>query len=193
MKKHVIIITGSGSGLGKMAAIALAKRGHKVYATALYDEEVKTLNNFSKENNLDLISFKLDIRNKLDREQLNNIHYDTLINNAAIGDSGSISEVNVSRIKNVLETNVFSNIEITQLSINKFINQGYGKVIFISSLAGKVAIEFLGPYCISKFSIEAMAECLKKEIKKIEYADIKVKLIVYIIAQCKTTELFSAE
>lgn len=174
---HTILITGSGSGLGKMAAIELAKRGHKVYATTLLEKQSKQLNEFAKSKNLDITSFKLDIRNKDDRKKLDKIDFDTLINNAAIGDSGSLAEIKISRIQNVFYTNVFSNLEITQIAIKKFINKGYGKIIFISSLAGRVAIEFLGPYCMSKFCIIAIAECLKKELKKLEYANIKVKLI----------------
>lgn len=177
IKKRTVLITGAGSGLGKMAAISLARRGHKVYATALYEEEVNKLNDIARKNHLDIISFKLDIRLPKDRDKLNFISFDTLINNAAIGDSGSISEIHISRIKNVFDTNVFSNIEITKVAIKKFIKMGYGKIIFIGSLAGRVAIEFLAPYCMSKFSIEAIAECLRQELKKIEYANIKVKLI----------------
>lgn len=175
--KHTVLITGSGSGLGKMAAISLARRGHKVYATTLYNSQADELNKIAKSEGINLISFKLDIRNIDDRKKLYNIDFDTLINNAAIGDSGSLIEIKVSRIKNVFETNVFSNIEITQIAIEKFIKKGYGKVIFISSLAGRVAIGFLGPYCMSKFSIIAIAQCLRQELKKIEYANIKIKLI----------------
>lgn len=175
--KHTILITGSGSGLGKMSAIELAKRGHKVYATTLLESQSIQLNEIAKNENLNIISFKLDIRDKSDRKKLNKIDFDTLINNAAIGDSGSLSEIKISRIKNVFLTNVFSSLEITQIAIKKFIKKGFGKVIFVSSLAGRVAIEFLGPYCMSKSSIIAIAECLRKELKKIEYANIKVKLI----------------
>lgn len=177
LKKHKILITGSGSGLGKMAAISLAKRGHIVYATTFYENQTQELNKYAKENNLNLTSFKLDIRDKSDLEKLNNIEYDTLINNAAIGDSGSLSEVNINRIKNVFNTNIFATLNITQLAIKKFIENKKGKVIFISSLSGRTAIKFLGPYCTTKFCLQGIAECLKKEMKMLEYADIKIKLI----------------
>lgn len=171
------MITGSGSGLGKMAAIELAKKGHLVYASTLYENEAQKLNEYAKQTKLNLISFKLDIRNKIDLQKLDNLDFDTLINNAAIGDSGSLAEVKIDRIRNVFNTNVFANLNITQLAIKKFIENKKGKIIFISSLAGKSAIKFLGPYCMSKFCIEAIAECLKKETKMLEYADIKIKLI----------------
>ena len=177
MKKRSIIITGAGSGLGKMAAITLAKRGHTVYATTQYENQVKDLKDIANENNLNIISFKLDILLEEDRLKLNEIEFDTLINNAAIGDSGSISEVNVDRIETVFNTNVFSNIKLTQIAIKKFIHQGFGKIIFLSSLAGRISIPFLGPYCSSKFAIEGFVTCLRAEMKKIPYSNIQIGII----------------
>ena len=95
MKKKTVLITGAGSGLGKEASIALAKRGHKVYATTRYENEADTLNNYAKENNLPLESFKLDILLETDRNLILNYDFDVLINNAAIGDSGSVAEIRV--------------------------------------------------------------------------------------------------
>lgn len=114
-----VVITGAGSGLGKEAAIALARRGHKVYATTKYDIECEDLKNIAKNEGINLEPFKLDIRIDEDRNKLLDIDFDCLINNAAIGDSGSIAEVKVDRIENVFETNVFSNIKITQIAIKK--------------------------------------------------------------------------
>ena len=71
--KHTVLITGSGSGLGKMAAISLARRGHKVYATTLYNSQADELNKIAKSEEINLISFKLDIRNIDDRKKLYNI------------------------------------------------------------------------------------------------------------------------
>ena len=87
MKKEKILITGAGTGLGKEAALSLARRGHMVYATTRIEKEAKELNDISKEENLDLIAFKLDILNQKDRNILNNLDFNILINNAAIGDS----------------------------------------------------------------------------------------------------------
>lgn len=90
---------------------------------------------------------------------------------------GSVSEVHIDRFKNVFETNVFSNIEITQIALKKFINQKRGKVIFISSLFGKISFPFLSPYCASKFAIEGFASALRKEMKTLDNTNIQVCII----------------
>ncbi len=175
--KKCIVITGAGSGLGKMAALELAKRGHKVIATALYETQVIELNNIAKEKNLDLESFKLDITNEKDRNKLLDYEFDTLINNAAIGESGSIAEIPIDRFINVFNTNVFSNILITQIAIQKFAKKGYGRIIFLSSLLGKKAVPFLGPYCSSKFAIEGFVEALRYEMKILKNCTIEITII----------------
>jgi short-subunit dehydrogenase len=173
-----ILITGAGSGLGKEAAIALAKRGHKVYATVQYEEQIAFLNSYAKEYNLQLEAFKLDILLEEDRNKVLNYDIDTFIANAAIGDSGSVAEIKIDRIKNVFETNVFCNIQITQLVIKKMIeNNINGRLIFLSSLFGRISMPFLAPYCATKFALESFVESLKCELKLLSHTNIQVSLI----------------
>lgn len=176
-KKKTVLITGAGSGLGKEAAILLSKRGHKVIATTQYEKQSKELNTLAQDKNLNISSFKLDIRLEQDREKISTLNFDVLINNAAIGDSGSIADIKIDRIKNVFETNVFSNIKITQLALKKMIENKKGRIIFISSLAGRISIPFLGPYCSSKFAIEGFASSLRKEMKKLDDTNIQIGII----------------
>lgn len=177
MKNKKVLITGAGTGLGKMAAINISKRNHLVYATTKYEEEANKLNNIANKENLPLKAFKLDILSKKDIDLIKNIDFNILINNAAIGDSGSVAEVNIDRIKNVFETNVFSTINITQTALKKFIEQKRGRIIFVSSLFGRLSYPFLSPYCASKFAIEAFATCLRKEMKKLDNTNIEVAII----------------
>lgn len=177
MQKRVILITGAGSGLGMEAALSLAKRGHKVIATTMYEKQATKLNTLSEDMKLDLSSFKLDINLEQDRKKLNDIYFDVLINNAAIGDSGSIADIQVDRIENVFETNVFSNIKITQIALQKLIKNKNGRIIFLSSLAGRISIPFLGPYCSSKFAIEGFASSLRKEMKQLDDVNIQIGII----------------
>lgn len=177
MKEKTVVITGAGSGLGREAAIALAKRGHKVIATTEYERQSKELNILAEDRNISLKAFKLDIRLEEDRNKLSEIDFDVLINNAAIGDSGSISDISVDRIENVFETNVFSNIKITQIALKKMIENKRGRIIFLSSLAGRISMPFLGPYCSSKFAIEGFASSLRKEMKKLDDTNIQIGII----------------
>lgn len=175
MKK--ILITGAGTGIGKDAAITLATRGHLVYATTFNKSQAKKLNKIAYEKKIPLISFKLNILSKKDRSLVDNLKLDVLINNAAIGDSGSVSEINVNRYRKTFETNVFSHIELTQHVLKNMIKCGSGRVIFISSLIGRVSLPFLSPYTSTKFAIEAIASSLRNEMHELKNAKIDVALI----------------
>lgn len=175
MKK--ILITGSGSGIGRLSAIALSKRGHFVYATTHTLEQSIELNLIARKYNLPLISFKLDLLCEFDRSKVDKLSIDVLINNAALGDSGSASEIDIYRYRATFDTNVFYTLELTQRVLRNMIKKGSGRIIFISSLAGRISIPFLSPYTSTKFAIEAIASSLIKEMKELDSANIDVTII----------------
>lgn len=175
MKK--ILITGCGSGLGREAAIALACRGHYVYATTHTEEQADKLNDINQKYSLPIESFKLDLLCKNDRIKVMNIEIDVLVNNAAIGDSGSVAEIDVNKYRDTFETNVFCPIELTQLVLKQMIPRKEGRIIFLSSLAGLFPIPFLSPYCATKFALEAIGISLNEELKELEDVNIPVILI----------------
>ncbi|WP_105617691.1 SDR family NAD(P)-dependent oxidoreductase [Vallitalea okinawensis] len=177
MKKHVLI-TGSGTGLGREAAIALAHRGHHVYATTQYKREAKLLNKIALIEKIPLKAFKLDIRNKSHRQLVHQYKIDTLINNAAIGESGSVAEVPLKKYRSTFETNVFSNIAITQEVLKDMVKRKEGRVIFITSLAGRMSIPFLSPYAATKYALEAIAGSLQAEMKRLSKKGIYITVSI---------------
>ena len=59
--------------------------------------------------------FKLDVTDATDREKIKNLDIDILVNNAAVGEGGSLVEINIDRVRKTFETNVFSTFEIIQM------------------------------------------------------------------------------
>lgn len=176
-RKKRILITGAGSGLGENAVFALASRGHFVYASTHTEEQAQRINTINQKIGLPLKSFKLDVLCDEDRKKIFDLNIDVLINNAAIGDSGSIAEIDVNKYRQTFETNVFCPIELTQLVLKQMIKNGYGRIIFISSLAGRIPIPFLSPYCATKFALEDIAQSLNSELKNLKNVNIPVILI----------------
>lgn len=174
-----ILITGAGTGIGKDASIELARLGHRVYATTHYDDEAKWINEYARDNELqnNLIAFKLDLLSVEDRKKVLEYDIDVLINNAAIGDTGSVIEVPIDSYRRTFETNVFSVLELTQLALQNMITKGKGRIIFVSSLVGRISMPFFSPYSATKFAIEGIAESLKDELNMLENCDIDVVLI----------------
>ncbi|MEY4449380.1 MAG: hypothetical protein RLZZ433_2395, partial [Pseudomonadota bacterium] len=103
-----ILITGAATGIGKDTAMALAQRGHRVLATTQTTEQAASLRQAAAQAGVALEVFKLDITSEPDREQLDQYTLDVLINNAALGESGSLAEVDMNRVRKLFEVNVFS-------------------------------------------------------------------------------------
>jgi len=164
MKK--ILITGAGSGLGKGAAIGLAKNGHHVIAgVQVWEQKSKLLEEIKKhklEKNFEII--KLDILNELDCQNAVEYEIDILVNNAGLGHSGPIGEMPVELIRQVMEVNVFSALEFSQPFIRNMMDRGSGKVVFISSIAGLTTSPYLGAYNASKHALESIAQSLRDEL-----------------------------
>lgn len=170
-----ILYTGARSGIAINTINKIINEDYYLYLTVHTDKQLEYLQNKYK-NNKNIECFKLDITDKKDREKIKNLDIDILINNAAIGEGGSLAEIDMDRVRNNFETNVFSSFEIVQIVLKRMIKKDNGKIIIMSSLASVIPLNFLGAYCGTKASISHMARILKKELKLIT-SKIKVVLI----------------
>jgi short-subunit dehydrogenase len=163
--KKTIMITGAGSGFGKLAAFALAQRGHKVIASVYDQEQADALALAATVSGLTLKIIKLDITCEEDRRQLTGSAIDVLINNAAVGESGPLAEVPLDRIRRTFETNVIGSLGMVQLAVPELIKRGGGTIVFVTSLAGRMPIPFLAPYGMTKYALEVAGADLTVELK----------------------------
>ena len=163
-----ILITGAGTGIGKDTAFALAQRGHQVLATTQTEAQALKLKQAATEQGLNLEVFKLDITSAEDRAVLAQHRIDVLINNAALGESGSLAEVDMQRVRQLFEVNLFATLELTQVALRQMIERESGTVLFISSIAGRVPMPFLMPYSMSKFALSAAAAGLRAEMDQLK-------------------------
>jgi short-subunit dehydrogenase len=160
-----IFITGAGHGFGRGLALGLARKGHKVIAASQIWPQVWDLRGEAREQGLDLEVIKLDLRDDIDRRHALAYDIDILVNNAGIMESGAMAEIPVDRVRESFETNVFCHLELMQGFVRKMIEQGHGKVIWLSSVTGILKIPFFGTYCATKHAIEAIAWAMKEELK----------------------------
>jgi short-subunit dehydrogenase len=178
--QKTILITGAGSGIGRDAAWALAARGHRVIATTQTEAQAQALKDEIKDDSARagqrLEVFKLDITQAEDRERLRDLPLDVLVNNAAIGDSGSLAEVDMDRVRQVFEVNLFATLELTQVALAGMIARSRGTVLFVSSVAGRLPVPFLMPYGMTKFALSAAGAALRAEMDQLG-RNIQVALI----------------
>jgi NADP-dependent 3-hydroxy acid dehydrogenase YdfG len=161
-----ILITGAASGFGKIAAFDLAKKGHKVIATAEVYPQVSDLIREAKQLGIELIVDKLNVTETRDIDYIvDKYDIDILISNAGIMEGGPIAEQPLDLIRYMFDVNVFGGLQLSQGFIRKWIVQKKpAKIVFTTSMGGLWTVPYVAAYCASKHAMESIAEGLKTEL-----------------------------
>ncbi len=173
--EKTIFITGCSSGIGYTTAVELKKRGHKVICSARQETDVLRLKKQGFETlQLDLAD-SASIQNAVKQLfQLCHGRIDCLFNNGAFGQPGAVEDLSRDVLRNQFETNFFGTHELTNLIIPIMREQGYGRIIYNSSILGLVAMRYRGAYNASKFALEGLVDTLRLELHG---SNIKLSLV----------------
>jgi short-subunit dehydrogenase len=167
---RVAIVTGASAGIGEAIARRLAGEGARVVLAARRRERLDQIKREIEATGGQALAIATDITSDEDRSQLvrNTLEefsrIDVLINNAGYGQRGPIELVPVEDIRRNFETNLFSLIALTQLVIPIMREQGGGRIVNISSVAGRIARPFSSVYDATKHALEAISDGLRGEL-----------------------------
>jgi short-subunit dehydrogenase len=176
---QVVIVTGASAGIGEQVARKLASEGAQVVLAARRRERLDRLQQEIEASGGRALRVVTDITSAEDRKRLVQktleafSRIDALINNAGYGQRGPIELVPVEDIRRNFETNLFSLIALTQLVIPIMREQGGGRIVNISSVAGRIARPFSSVYDATKHALEAISDGLRGEL-----APFGIKVIV---------------
>ena len=162
----VVLITGVSSGFGADAAKLLVNDGHIVYGVARNVDKLKEL------EELGIKTYKLDVTNYEESSKVVDKildiegRIDVLVNNAGYGELGPIEAVSIENAKRQMEVNVFALANMCKLVIPSMRQNHSGRIINISSVAGRVSTYLGGWYTVSKYSVEALTNSLRMELRQ---------------------------
>jgi len=162
--KTAIVITGASSGIGKSLAEYFLKKSPTTDRTVIgtYRKEKDILPG-TQAMILDLAQeqtiAQAFAQTKIDWSQFDRID---LINNAGIAVAGPVEKVSLQEWREQFEVNVFGLISFTQKLMPE-IRRTQGTVINMSSISGLLTFPFMGPYCASKYAVEAISDALRRE------------------------------
>ena len=163
--KKTILITGASSGIGYDAALMLAQQGHCVYAAARRVALMEPLKAYGVQvlqmDVTDEVSMKQGVETVIGAEG----RIDVLINNAGYGSLGAVETVPMKEARRQLEVNLFGLARLTQLVLPYMRQQGSGRIVNTSSIAGKMVIYMGGWYNVTKYAVEAFSDALRMEMK----------------------------
>jgi NAD(P)-dependent dehydrogenase (short-subunit alcohol dehydrogenase family) len=176
--KNTIVITGASSGFGSLAARALAKAGHIVYAsmrdTAKHNApQVDAAKQFSQENNVDLRTVELDV---LSEESVNaaiqkivrdNGRLDVVIHNAGHMVFGPLEAFTPQQLAELYDINVLSTQRVNRAALPQLRKQKQGLVIWVSSSSAAGGTPpYLAPYFAAKAGMDALAVVSARELTR---------------------------
>jgi NAD(P)-dependent dehydrogenase (short-subunit alcohol dehydrogenase family) len=164
-----IFISGASSGIGEACALGLDKRGYHVFAGVRREEDSESLAQRASKR---LQPVMVDIADReqikaaaeIVRQALGEKPLVGLINNAGIHVGGPLEFVPIDRLRHQLEINVISQVSVTQLFI-PLLRKSQGRIINVGSIAGIFASPMMGPYCASKYAMEAISDVMRRELK----------------------------
>lgn len=165
MKKSVLI-TGTSSGIGYQAVKRFSQKGFDIIATVRKASDQEKLQKQFPE--ITVLNLDLDneaLTTKLIGAELEKINgVDVLVNNAGFAQIGPVELLDMQQWRNQMETNFFAVINLTRLVLPYMREKGFGRVVQVSSGFGQVVMPIFGPYCASKFALEAFSESLRYEV-----------------------------
>jgi len=164
-----VFISGSSSGIGEACALGLDERGYDVFAGVRNEQDGNSLSQRASERLQPVI---VDITNpeqiktafEAVRQALGEKPLVGLINNAGISVGGPLEFVPIDRLRQMLEVNLIGHISVSQLFI-PLLRKSQGRIINVGSVAGIFASPLMGPYCASKYAMEAISDVMRRELK----------------------------
>lgn len=156
-----VLVTGASSGIGYDTAKALAAAGYEVFAAARRVELMEPLREFG------VTPVHLDVTSEESIAACLAIvgQVDVLVNNAGYGYFGAIENVPLDDARRQLEVNLFGLAALCRAVLPGMRSRGKGRIINVSSVAGRGVLYFGGWYHVSKYAVEAFSDALRMEMK----------------------------
>lgn len=161
-----VLITGCSSGIGLRAAEILRVRGYNLITTVRKPQDKERL----EQQGFTVVLLDLADEHSVARAfdevlRLFNGRLDGLFNNAAYGQPGAVEDLSRAALREQFETNVLGTQQLTNLAIAVMRQQGFGRVVYNSSVLGLVSLAYRGAYNASKYAIEGLADTLRLELQ----------------------------
>ncbi|MBD0258621.1 MAG: SDR family oxidoreductase [Cytophagales bacterium] len=164
---NAVLITGASTGIGAACALALDKRGYRVFAGVRRAADGEALRQHASPNVRPLLLDVTDAASIAEAARLLQSESGDalagLVNNAGIAVAGPLEFVSPERLRQQFEVNVVGVLALTQ-ALLPLLRKGPGRIVNISSVSGRLASPFVGPYCASKFALEALSDSLRVEL-----------------------------
>ena len=172
LKDRVAIVTGGGAGIGRSVCVNMVKEGAKVVVADINQAAAEETASSIKKEGGDAMVIKTDVTQKPDAQAMADAalktygKIDILVNNAGTDIKGAITELTERTWDTLMDINLKGVFLCTQAVSHSMIEQRYGRIVNISSMAGKTGEPLTSPYCATKFGVIGFTQSIALELGK---------------------------
>jgi all-trans-retinol dehydrogenase (NAD+) len=169
---ELALVTGGGSGMGRLLCLALAEKGAKVLAWDIDGAALDKLEDEAKDRGLEISGMVCDVSR---RESVYAAAIDVaqrfgpvgiLVNNAGVVSGKSLLETSDEKIERTMAVNALAPFWTVKAFLPAMIERGKGQIVTVSSAAGIIGVTALADYSASKFAAFGFNEALRMELRK---------------------------
>jgi len=173
-RARAVVVTGVSTGIGRATARALASHGFRVFGSVRRQADAEPLRqelgarftpiHCDVTDTAAVAAAAAEVRAELHGETLAG-----LVNNAGLAVTGPLLELPIAELRRQLEVNLVGQMLVTQtfaplLGAAPSHLGSKGRIVMVTSTAGRRAFPFMGPYAASKFALEGLSESLRREL-----------------------------
>ena len=167
-----VVITGANSGIGLVTALELAGAGYDVIGTVRSPAKAEVLLGAAEAAGAHVRTVVLDVDDAGSTEagfaqvaEMTDGGPWAVVNNAGYAQAGAIEDISDEQVRAQLETNLVAPARIARLVLPGMRERGEGRIVNVSSVAGRLSTPLMGWYCASKHALEAMTDALRMEVE----------------------------
>ena len=161
-----VVITGASTGIGRATALRLAAAGFEVLAGVRREADGEALVGDAATGMI--VPVVVDVTDRAQiaalGERMAGKPLAGLVNNAGITVNGPLEFVGLDELRHQLEVNFVGQVAVTQALLEP-LRTARGRIVNVSSIGGRFASPFIGPYVASKFAMEGMSDSLRRELR----------------------------
>jgi NAD(P)-dependent dehydrogenase (short-subunit alcohol dehydrogenase family) len=166
---RVVVITGGSRGLGLVIARQLVREGARVCLLARDTEELdRAVRQFP--HDAEVLTIRCDVRRRADvRHAMDRVlerwpAVDVLINNAGVIQVGPLEHMTDEDFENAMATHFWGPLHLMNECVPAMRHRGFGRIVNIASIGGRIAVPHMAPYSASKFALVGLSDAIRSEL-----------------------------